>query len=70
MIRFIYLKIPLKRKKKSMCICSFFKKKYRREKFLNKENGYFLGAEGENREESWGIGGEISLSTFLDSFAF
>lgn len=53
-----------------MCICSFFKKKYRREKFLNKENGYFLGAEGENREESWGIGGEISLSTFLDSFAF
>lgn len=54
-----------------MCIFAHFSKRNTgREKFLNKENGYFLGAEGENREESWGIGGEISLSTFLDSFAF
>lgn len=53
MIRFIFLNIPLKREKKSVHICSFFKKKYRKGKIFKQGKWLLLGSWG------WEQGGEL-----------
>ena len=50
-------KDPSKKKKKNVCVFAHFaKRNARRKNRRTKENGYSLGAESENREESGGLG--------------